>query len=101
MYRVAEGLVPAIPSDHFPEPHKQSRRIRAPKHLADYITTSVVDNYIRNNSRTFEVPESNTDQHKHSFFPRTIKAWNRLDDSIVNSPSVNSFKCALETLRRK
>ena len=32
------------------------------------------------------------DIYKNSFFPRTIKDWNSLSESAVNSDTVNGFK---------
>ena len=101
LYRVVEGLVPAIPPDQYLVPHKPRLRIREPKKLSDFQTSNIVDNYIRNNNRCFEVPKSATDQHKHSFYPRTILAWNHLDDSIVNSASVETFETSLAKARRQ
>ena len=33
---------------------------------------------------------------KYSFSVRVVTAWNSLDESIINAPSVNSFKNRLD-----
>ncbi|KAK7480968.1 hypothetical protein BaRGS_00027783 [Batillaria attramentaria] len=94
-FKVVEGLVPAIPPDKFLIPQKPGRRIRPRTYQSTSHTNNPVENYIRNNDRCFAVPRCNTEQYKQSFFPRTIIAWNRLDDTVVHSDSVECFKSAL------
>jgi len=98
-YRVVEGLVPAIQPDHFLTPHKPGRMIRPRKH-SEYQTSNPIDNYIRNNTRCYQIAECNTEQFKNSFIPRTTAAWNRLDDKTVHSTSVEGFKSALAAAKR-
>src|SRR5260221_132195 len=38
---------------------------------------------------------SHCDAYKFSFFPRTVKSWNSLNDAIRNKPSVDSFRLAI------
>ena len=40
----------------------------------------------------YRIPKFYKDVFKFSFFPRTIKVWNSLSDTIVNSDSVEVFK---------
>ena len=35
--------------------------------------------------------QTSTDSYKHSFFPQTIREWNRLPSHIINSPTTNTF----------
>jgi len=99
-YRVVEGLVPAIPPEQFLQAQKPGRMIR-PRNTSDYMTKNPIENYIRNNKKCFKLPECNTEQYKQSFFPRTIAAWNHLDDSVVSSVSTESFKTALAAASRR
>ena len=42
---------------------------------------------------SYEGPPSRTTYHQMSFFPRTIRDWNKLPDSVVLAPSLVAFKC--------
>ena len=39
----------------------------------------------RNHSLAFQIPTARTDIYKGSFFPRTIRDWNALPDSVISS----------------
>ena len=43
----------------------------------------------------YKVVSSSTNYHKFSFFPRTIKEWNSLPQSMVESPYWVSYKARL------
>ena len=43
-------------------------------------------------NKQIKVITTNTDIYKNSFFPRTIKDWNSLSESAVNSDTVNGCK---------
>ena len=47
------------------------------------------------NSKAYQIPETSKEYIKNSFFPRTIREWNVLPESAVNSPSIDSFKNSL------
>jgi len=98
-FKVVEGLVPAIPPERFLIPQRAGRRIRRPAR-PDFLETNPIQNYTRNNDRCYKVPESKTQEHKHSFFPKTIVEWNQLDDRLVNSGTTEAFKQALATAKR-
>ncbi|XP_071479335.1 uncharacterized protein B0403.1-like [Diadema antillarum] len=38
------------------------------------------------------VPISRTEQHKQSFFPRTVRQWNSLPQEVILAPSVEVFR---------
>ena len=46
----------------------------------------------------FILPPGNTTQYQLSYFPRTIKDWNTLPLSTIESPSLTTFVCSLKTL---
>jgi len=57
-----------------------------------------------NNQRTrnthnqkYQIYHTNTDAYKHSFFPRTIRDWNRLPQHIINCTTLDSFTKQLHT----
>ena len=93
-YKVVEGLVPAITPCDFITPQKPGRRICSmrDKSTYRYLSQNPVENYTRNNDRCHCVPKTHTDQHRHSYFPKTITEWNQLGDTIVHQKSVDSFK---------
>ena len=40
----------------------------------------------------YQLPLSRTEQHRQSFFPRTVKTWNTLPPDVISAPSVESFR---------
>ena len=52
----------------------------------------------RGHDQQFKVTQIRTDTHAYSFFPRTIKDWNNLPPSVVNQPSINTFKASLNDI---
>ena len=44
---------------------------------------------------TIHCPFARTNYFYHSFVPSSIRAWNSLDESIVNAPTLHSFKSLL------
>ena len=50
----------------------------------------------RTNSQKLIHQRFNTNIRKHSFSVRVSKAWNKLPDSIINAPSINTFKNRLD-----
>ena len=94
LFKVVEGLVPAIPSPDYLVPVRNKRRIRATK-LSDFIVDNTITAHQLNNSRCFVTPRCNTEIYKNSYFPRTIAEWNQLEDSIVTVDKVEAFRSAL------
>ena len=91
MYKLINGLVPAIkPQDYFTE-IKNKRRIKR-NHLDDYKYQSSVAQNIRNNSKCYHVKICNSNRFKNSFFVRTVAEWNTLNDETVKSVSVTQFE---------
>ena len=43
-------------------------------------------------SHTYYIPHSMIDQHAFSFFPSTVRLWNKLSATTAQSPSLNAFK---------
>ena len=46
-------------------------------------------------SQGYLIPQSRTQQHQSSFFPRTVKSWNTLPVNVVTIPSVQAFRLQL------
>ena len=68
MYKVVEGLVPAIPADEFLKPKKPKR----PRKYTDYITKNLVDRHSVNNDRCFEIENCNTDSACTNFLNQEV-----------------------------
>jgi hypothetical protein len=49
-------------------------------------------------SATYLQPHSNTDIHKYSFFPRTIREWNKLPQSAISAPSPDAFRSHIKAI---
>ena len=49
------------------------------------------------NKNSFQIPSCNTTTRKESFYPRTIRDWNNLPDSVTSASSLDSFKRLLAT----
>ena len=95
MYKVVEGLVPAMPTSNFITFNKPGRQIRL-RQDPNFISKNSIDNYARNNTRSIKIPDSKTDQYRHSFFVHTAVDWNHLPDLVVHSKSLDIFKSNLE-----
>ena len=72
MYKITNGLV-AVPPTRLQRPSRTTRG-----HPLKYQTA-----------------RSTCDQVKHSFYPRSIRDWNNLHESVVTAPSLDSFKARL------
>ena len=96
MYKVVEGLVPAIPPEEFLKPAKTRRQIKG-KQFKDHISHNIIDRHIINNDRGFVVETCKTEQLKNSFFVKTVIEWNHLSTETVRTKTVESFKQALSS----
>ena len=45
----------------------------------------------------FQIPHSNSDYHRYSFFPRVIRLWNTLPTSFVMTPTYDAFKSSIQS----
>ena len=88
LYKISEGLIPAIPKENYLNPIINKRKIRA-KSFDNCVTTNFVNRRQTLNKDSYTVPDSNTEQYKNSFFPRTIPEWNELE---VSASTVEDFK---------
>ena len=61
LYKVVEGLVPAMNKDYYKQPQRQRRTIRATRYT-DFDHKNIVENYITNNSKCFKPIPSKTDE---------------------------------------
>ena len=54
-------------------------------------SNSLIPNHRDSRSGYFTQLQTRTDSYKFSFFPSTIKLWNSLPPSVINSPNLNQF----------
>jgi len=94
LYKVSNGLLPAIPPHQFLTPKRKGRVIKA-KRLTDYVAVNIVEKEVTNNSKCFLVPRCNTRQFEHSVFVRSTIDWNHLDEATVNASTPEGFVNAL------
>ena len=93
-YKVVHGLTPAIQiKDHLTPVNNNKRQIKA-KQFNDFISNNPVDKYNQNNNRCFKIPQAKV-EYEHSFFIRTAKEWNSLNQETVDAASINAFRAKL------
>ena len=97
LFKVVEGLVPAVPPEEYLTPARDKRRVRAKK-FVDCQSTNFVQSFETNNSRCFQNFQSKEDCRKNSFFVRTVRDWNTLDESVVSSKTLETFKSKLQSI---
>ena len=98
MYKVVEGHVPGILKDSYIQQHRPKRAIRRTKFFG-YSYSNIVDNYVTNNSKCYKpIRQANSVNFKNSFFVRTLFDWNKLEDSVVNLETIDSFRVAISHL---
>ena len=71
MYKITNGLV-AIPVAEYTKP-----TTRPTRHCHEL---------------GFHIPQSRTESHKYSYFPRTVREWNALPVNILKVESLDAFK---------
>ena len=94
LYKVVEGLVPAMQSHDYLTPIRGKRLIK-PKVYTDCVTSNIIDKQSTNNSKCLKTLQCTSEIYKYSFFPRTIIDWNHLDDNIVRVDTVDGFRRAV------
>ena len=93
LYKIAKGLVPALPADTFlTAANINRRRIQSGHHLrgvrnSQHSTKSSKQQPLLQNTKT--------DQYRGSFFVKTVIEWNTLTDDIINLPTLNPFSSAV------
>ena len=95
-YKVVKGLVPAISPDAFLKPQKPKRQIHAKK-FQGFDSKNIVEIHQSKNTKSFTVEQSNTVQYSSSFFIKTVRDWNSLEEAIVCADSVEGFVSALHS----
>ena len=99
LFKVDEGLIPSLPPDKYLLPTKNKRNIKS-KQFTDCVSKNIVDQFVTNNSRSFQIPPNNgSEVYKNSFFVKTIPEWNGLANSLVIAESHEAFKTRLSKFK--
>ena len=95
LFRVVEGMVPAMPVSKFLEPvGRDKRRVRLPPRYrsVDFESGSAtVASLQTNHNQCFKTIQCKTATYQNSFFPKTVPEWNQLNEHIIDSPTVRVF----------
>ena len=68
MYKVVDGLVPAIPPNEFLKPAKQKHQAKVKRfENCDTKKQNILDRHTSKNNKNFTVEHCKTEQLKHSF----------------------------------
>ena len=94
LYKIIDDQFPGIKKEHYMSPIQSKRQIR-PKRNPNFTNQNIVDQLARNNSKCYNIDRGKTDVYRNSFFPRTIREWNSLEENIVQAESLESFKTLL------
>ena len=94
LFKVVEGLVPAINPEEFLKHQKPKRQIK-PKQFTGYKSSNLVEKHSVNNDRAFTIEQCKSEQLKNSFFVKTIIEWNHLETAVVHAETVEGFKTLL------
>ena len=92
MYKVVEGLIPAMPPKNFIKFQRPGRNIKPKKDPNFTYSKSPMDNYVKNNDRCLEILNATSAQYKNSFFIKTASEWNALNNTVVHAKSPDIFK---------
>ena len=64
--------------------------------LVDFNTEQYIQQITRRtrtaHPHSYKTPNSRTEQHKQSFFPRTVRQWNSLPQEVILAPTVEAFR---------
>ena len=93
-FKIVQGLTPAIQiQDHLTPVRTNKRQVRA-KQFEDCISNNPIEKYHQNNNNCFRIPQAKVEL-ENSFFIRTAKEWNSLDQETVDAASINAFRAKL------
>lgn len=101
LFKISEGLIPALPSKDFLTPADNNKRKIKPKTYSGFETNNIIRKYAYNNTRGFIVPDAQTEQYKCSFFVKTVVEWNELEENTIRAESVAAFSAAINRAATK
>ena len=95
LYKLVEGLVSAISPDAFLKLQRPKRQICAKK-LKTLIPKTLYK-FIKPKTLNPVVEQSNTLQYSISFFLKTVRDWNSLEEATVCEDTIEGFVAALHS----
>ena len=104
-YKIAEGLIPAIPAESFLTPVWNKRLIKTTSR-SDFTSSNIISRFAWNNSRCFSLGSAKTDTpppppkkgEKKKLLPNKIVSdWNNLTEEMVSAKSVEEFRSFIST----
>ena len=75
MYKIMNNHVAINIEDHLVKSNRHSKRV--------------------NNTMAYQIPNGKTEAYNKSFFPKTIREWNKLPNSVAASLTIEEFKAAV------
>ena len=57
----------------------------------EYLQEANIRSTRNSHTQKYQTYHSNTDSYKHSYFPQSIRDWNRLPQHIIDSQTINTF----------
>ena len=94
LFKVVEGLVPAINPDEYLKPQKQKRLIK-PRTYGNFKSVNIVEKHSVNHDRGYEIELFHSERLKNLFFIKTVIEWNHLEQEVVHAETVEGFKTLL------
>ena len=82
-YKVVEGLEPAISPDSFLQKPQRPKRQMHAKKFQGLDSKNIVEIHQSKNTKSFIVEQSNTVQYSSSFFIKTVRNWNSLEEAKI------------------
>ena len=87
---------------------KETNKINTLYKIVNGTLAVEIPNYFRQKERQtinyhplkFTNPGCRTNIYKYSFFPRSVKEWNELPETIIEGANTETFKLALRALAR-
>ena len=89
LFKINNGLVPAIQPENYLKPIINKRKIKA-KNFDDYQSDNFVTRQQNLHNNCFQIPNSKTDAYRYSYFPRIISEWNQLEST--SATNVETFR---------
>ena len=96
LYKIAAGLIPAIPAEPLLIPVRNERQIKTTSR-SDFTSSNTIRRFATNNNRRFSLGSAKADTYRNSFFIRTDSDWNNLTEQVVSAKSVEEFRSLLST----
>ena len=94
LYKISNGLVPALPENQFLSKINNKRQIK-PRTFSDHVTSNIPYRQARINNNCYQVQHPKTLQRQNSLFSKTIVDWNNLEQSTIEAKTPEAFKSKL------